>query len=83
MKNGKERNNDQYWENILGFIVEDNDMLVNGVVMRKRKKGDKHDVGHMEEGRRVAVRMKDKLRITGMERLYIGIIKHKIFVNAF
>ena len=69
MKNGKERNNDQYWENILGFLVEDNDMLVNGVVVSKRKKGDKHDVRHMEEGRRVAVRMKAKLRIMGMEHL--------------
>ena len=29
----------------------------------------------------MAVRMKDKLRITGMEHLYFGINKHKIFVK--
>ena len=48
MKTGKERNIHQYWETILGFLVEDNAMLVNGVAMSKRILGDKHGRGEDE-----------------------------------
>lgn len=32
----------------INFLVEDNDMLVNGVVVSKRIKGDKHGGGEDE-----------------------------------
>ena len=82
VKIGKERNIDQCWESILVFLVEENDMLVNGVVVSKRKKENKlvvwlHDVSQVEGVKRVAWKMMDKLRITGKKHLYISINKNK------
>ena len=65
---GKEEVLDNWWQKLLTVMVEEDTNLVNGVVVSKRKKGDKmaawlSSAGQSEEVMRVGRIVKDKLRV--------------------
>ena len=65
---GKEEVLDNWWQKLLTVMVEEETSLVNGVVVSKRKKGDKmaawlSNSGQSEEVMRLGRLVKDKLRV--------------------
>ena len=65
---GKEEVLDNWWQKLLTVMVEEETSLVNGVVVSKRKNGDKmaawlSNSGQSEEVMRVGSLVKDKLRV--------------------
>ena len=72
---------DGWWQKLLTIMLEEN-MLVNGVVVSKRRKGDKmavwlRDASHQEEVMRVGRLVKDMLRIDGRVQFNV----HKNFMG--